>query len=361
MLEQFTYCPILYARNAELKAFTLLPIETKSKIFPLFVSRPIPNSIELERTWERIGEAVGQGVYGLTLDDLWVPPKKHLKSHEQFQALLSNENGYEKYYETIEKLPNATPCLQGNFELDNVNLQIAHAARLQKDFILRLTWEKHKNSGHIILNHLLDLKIPFVLYIDLGWNLNLFNRQIWASTLLGIVTSKVTVEQKAEGSAPIVETVICGSSFPNEFAAVATASTPIQERQIYSIYEKKYNLLKLKYGDWGSARMPDEENRIMRPSPRIDLPTVSEWISFKKSSDSSYTGIAKRILENPNWDDRIEIWGTNSIRWTAEGEEGAILGQQVAASVRMNIHMHMQANYGGELSMKDGAEIVSDL
>ncbi len=68
MLEQFPYCPALHSRVAEIKALSKLPAATKDRLFPLIIARPWPNAKHLDRTWEKVGEAMGNRRYALDLD-----------------------------------------------------------------------------------------------------------------------------------------------------------------------------------------------------------------------------------------------------------------------------------------------------
>ena len=137
----------------------------------------------------------------------------------------------------------------------------------------------------------------------------------------------------------------------------------MNERALYNNLVRRHNAATLIYGDWGSTRPPSDPVP-MKNIPRIDLPTPRQWISFRRDSelddDEDYSDIAKRVVADNEWPTDLNIWGTYTINWTAEGEPGAIRIPYTAAAARINIHLHRQAFFGVDGIHVDGDEPFTD-
>lgn len=354
MLENFPYCPTLYARVAEVKALAQLPSSTKGRIFPLIIARPWPNAKHLVRTWEKVAEALGARRYALDLD--------HTKYHSggsnpaatEFDSLFESGAGFKNYYDLVGSIAEAIPVLRiVGGEAPQFEDQARHIDRLDRGVIVRIEHgivDRPLELVNKVLNRFVDASI----FVDAGWSNDLLGRELWAS---GIVNH-------ASRDRPEIELVVSGSSFPNSFTNVGSRGTiKVEERFLYNNLVRRHNMANLIYGDWGSTRPPS--NPIpMKNIPRIDLPTPIQWISFRRDPDlvydEDYADIAQRVISDSDWPSELNIWGTYTIAWTATGEPGAIRSPATAAAARINIHLHRQAYYGESDTIIDGDEPFTD-
>jgi Beta protein len=340
MLENLFYCPILHARVAETKALFQLPAATKDRIFPLIVARPWPNANRLQRTWDKISEAFGSRRFALDLDLTRRNSGSSKPAAVEFDRLFSSRNGFANYYDAVAAVAQAIPVLRvsggGVPEFDE---QAGHVIDMDRGLVVRIAYGATTNPLPLV-DQVLARFDDVTIFIDAGWSPDLLSREIWASGIIGRVTA----------ARPEVEIVVNGSSFPDSFVDIeGRGEIPVRERYLYSNLVRRHNSAILVYGDWGSTRPPSDPVP-MKNIPRIDLPESIEWISFRRDreldGDEDYADIARRVIADPAWPGHLNIWGTYIIKCTANALPGAIRSPAVAASARINIHLHRQAFFG---------------
>ncbi|GAA4745701.1 hypothetical protein GCM10023264_08970 [Sphingomonas daechungensis] len=355
MLQNIAYCPILQTRVAEIKALFQLPATTKDRIFPLILAAPWPNAKELSRTWEKIVEAMGGRRFALDLDRARQGMSSGKEAAAQFDALFDPNDGFTNYYEVLRSIPSAIPVLRilgGNLlELD---AQTAHINNLDRGLVV------HLEHGAIInpltaVDEVLQRFEDVTFFVDAGWSNDLLGRELWASQI---------IERITDGK-PEAELVVGGSSFPDSFRNIgARGVIPMKERSLYSNLVRRHNAAHLTYGDWGSTR-PRSGPAPMKNIPRLDVPTTTEWVSFRQDGGSAtpetYAAIARRVIADAVWPGDLGIWGTYVIETTANELPGAIGSPAVAAAARINIHMHRQAFFGEPDAIGDTEEPFVDI
>lgn len=355
MLENFSYCPLLHARTQEIKALFQLPAPTKDRLFPLIVARPWPNATLLDRTWEKVAEALGTRRFALDLD----PTKRNSGSSKlaaaEFDRLFLEAGGFENYYAVVSQIPSAIPVLRiSGGHVTQLEQQAHQIAALDRGVVVRLQYGAVTNPLALV-EQVLDLFEDDVsIFVDASWSNDLLSREVWSSQIV----------QRVTDIRPETELVICGSSFPSSFVDIGDRGVnPVRERYLFDSLVRRHNAAILTYGDWGSTRPPSDPVP-MKSVPRIDLPEASDWISFRRDrdldDDEDYSDIAARVVADAAWPDDLNIWGTYIIECTADGLPGAIKSPAVAAAARINIHLHRQAFFGAAGTVSDGDEPFTD-
>lgn len=350
MLEDKVYCPILHTRIGEVKALFQLPAASKDRLFPVLIARPWPNAKSLQTTWARIGEALGARRYGLDLDPSKYRSGSARPAAGEFDALFDPTGGHQAYYDLVDSLPTAIPVLRlTGGALPDLAAQAAHIGRIDRGVIVRLQYGRVLHPIQIV-EEVLAAFPDVTLVIDAGWARDLLSLELWAS---GIVGAAAQIR-------PEIEMVVAGSSFPDTFTNVGERrELPLQERFLFSNLVRQHNAAILTYGDWGSTRPPMDPTP-MKMVPRIDLPMPGEWISFRCINEEDFSDIARRVMADPMWPNHLNIWGTYTVMCTANDLPGAIRNAAVAASARINIHLHRQAHHGAVDLPNDGDEPYSD-
>lgn len=355
MLANIPYCPLLYSRVAEVKALFQLPAAAKDRMFPVIVARPWPNAKQLSRTWEKLQEAFGLRRFGLDLDSTKRDSSSEKSAAAEFSALFDRTGGYRNYYNLLEIIPQAIPVLRIDGGVGrHFDEQAGHVDRLDRGLIVRLQHGQIINPLELA-SMVLDRFEDVVFFVDAGWSTDLLSREIWASQIIKHISDE----------RPEAEIVVSGSSFPDSFTDIVYRGViPVHERSLHSNLSRRHNAAHLIYGDWGSTRPPSTEQIPMRNTPRIDLPTSGEWLSFRRDKqvdeDEDYPGIARRMIDDRAWPADLNIWGTYTIECTAEQLPGAIRNAAVAAAARINIHLHRQAFFGANASLGDQDEPFTD-
>lgn len=337
-----------------MKALAQLPAATKDRLFPLIIGRPWPNAKHLVRTWEKIGESIGNRRFAFDLDRTKQNSGGSQPAAEEFDRLFEVRNGFENYYRAISQIEGALPVLRvSGGSIVEFDAQSDHIHNLDRGLILRIEWGLVSNPISLITT-VLTRFVDVIIFVDVGWSRDILGREMWASSIIEYVSREY----------PEIELVVSGSSFPDSFSNIGNRGVVrVEERFLYNNLVRRHNSASLVYGDWGSTRPPSDP-APMTNIPRIDLPTSGEWISFRRnknlSTEESYGDIAQRVMSDPSWPSALSIWGTYTIDWTARGEPGAIRSPGTAAAARINIHLHRQAFFGVNEIVSDGDEPFTD-
>src|SRR6202012_1730341 len=141
MLETFTYCPTLYTRVAEMKALAQLPNETKDRIFPIIVARPLGNAKHLSRTWDKVAQAFGNRHFALDLDRTKEHSSNEKPAAQEFDDLFESRDGYSNYYNAVSGINGAIPVLriEGGTALQ-FERQASHVDTLDRGVIVRIEY-----------------------------------------------------------------------------------------------------------------------------------------------------------------------------------------------------------------------------
>lgn len=349
MLENVSYCPLLKARVAEMKALSQLPDASKDRIFPVLAVRPWPNAKRLDHAWEKVEEVLEDHRFALDLDRS-KRGASDSPAGSEFTALFGPADGFSAYYELVGTFDRAVPVLRWEgAEPADLQRQLAHVERLDRGLVLRLQHDLPGNHAAVLAS-VLELHPDTTVVIDGGWSRELLLREAWASNLVRIATS---VRDD-------IEIVIAGSSFPQSFANMKErAETRIDERFLYDAIRRQHNAAVVTYGDWGSTREQTPATP-MKSRPRLDLPMPREWVSFRSVDGEDFQAVAARVVEDKFWSSTLGIWGTYVFKATADDLPGAIRSPAMATAARINIHLHKQAQFGAAQEVNDGDEPFTD-
>lgn len=331
-----------------MKALAQLPAAAKDRMLPILISRPWPNANELQRTWEKIDEALGGRRFALDLDVSKYQSGSKKTAAEQFDILFEPDDGFAHYYSMVAEVEAAVPVVRvTGGTVREVDRQIEHIGALERGAVLSLRYGSITNPITAIDAFADLLDDNFLIVLDAGWSNDLLSREAWLSPIVRHITDL----------RPETEIVMAGSSFPDSFARIGTRGVaPVEERYLYDALVRRHNAANLTYGDWGSTRPPGDPVPMINV-PRIDLPLDREWTFLRadRDEDETYADVAERALRDPNWPADLDIWGTYMIECTAEDLPVAIRSPGTAAAARINIHLYRQA-YFAEPEVPSGDE-----
>jgi hypothetical protein len=349
MLEAFEYCPRLLTRISEMKALFQLPTASKDLMLPMMAVSPWPNAKHMARTWEKIVEASAGRRFAVDLDRSYVPTNGQRPAVGEFETLCSPIDGFASYYEQLGKVERAIPVFQ--VALDHIEFlrQFERVNELDRGFFFRISYNGPQQAFQN-LQWLLQTGSEFVLFVDAEWQRDILLREIWVQ---GVI-------QQIEGAEDRVEVVVCSSSFPDSFSDVRQKKEiEIIERNLFSNVSRRFNQVRMTYGDWGSTR-PRQAPTPMTLVRRIDLSLSRDWVCFRQSEEESYADIARRICAERDWGSQPRIWGVIAIESTANELPGSISAPPAATAARINMHLHRQAQFNAPLISNDGDEPFSD-
>lgn len=341
-MTEFTnrYYPTIALRRGEMRAFSKLPDSEKGKIFPILLLAPWLNSIKFENSFRVIHKCVGDQKIIVDLDRYY-QSSSLLESRTYFWSLLEKDSGPEKWMKLVEAHQNYIPCLQTlGVAKAMVQLQIEWARQLGRGFCFRYELERYDDFASEIDALAEVAEDDCLIILDFGYSDDVDGASAKINQIL----------EKIFDISSNFRVTICGSNFPNDFSDFDdfAQSQPIAARAVYEKVRAIFGNYKVYYGDWASTKPRKYDGGGSPPLPRIDFPMPTRWIIARsKGEDWSLDDAALRITRLPEWLDRPIVWGTGMIEKTAKGLPGRIKTHPEAIAARINIHLFIQANYGG--------------
>ena len=173
------------------------------------------------------------------------------------------------------------------------------------------------------------------------------------------VKAQVSAVLAACTNAPVI--AISASSFPDGFTSITRQD--IFERALFNKVHSDVGG-RVVYSDRGGARAESLSGGGGLPAPRIDFAKSDEWVFFREDKEStkshtsavSYQRQAKRLMDSPDWDPNLKLWGCQMIEKTAMGDDSGILSASRCTAARINIHLHQQLHYGNPEALYDTDE-----
>ena len=300
MLGSVNYSPCLFTRVAEIKALRELPGLAKDKMFPILSCRPWPNANLLERTWEKISEAIPERRFALDLDESKFNAPSKKQAARDFDELFDCHNGYESFYTAVSKVPFAVPVIRTTSDqVPDLDKQLGHIEKVDRGAVLRIRRLAHLNPVDLVDQVAGEIAGDLVLVLDAGWSNDLLSKETWFDPVI----------RRVADLAPEAEIIVTGSSFPDSFSNVSGLGEKfVEERAVYDGLVRRHNAAKLIYGDWGSTREP-RDPVPMRNIPRIDIAEANRWLFYRSEEDDErYIQLAEYIVNDPVWGSLPDIW-----------------------------------------------------
>lgn len=339
------YSPTLSVRPAEVKAYRELPETSKDDILPVFLLRPWLVANELQQARERILSAVGERPFFLDIDYDYNSEGER-NAQVEFNNLRQSPQSEDRWARECQLFDTAIPAVQA-IQDDELDRQLDAVLELNRGILFRIT------SKNIAKIELISSKIQkcldqgkVYLNIDLG---DKFTREIETLSYFSVANEFINHEN-------LEYAFFTGTSFPSVFKDARNSTdirrSVIQERAGFDNVRQKLQSPKLIYGDRASTRLPSKSGGGGAPAPRVDYPTAYEWLHFRQEADGierqhAYEIACRSVLQSPEWNPEIRIWGTQAIERTALGEND-IRSPASATAVRINIHLHIQRSFGND-------------
>ncbi|MCD7060279.1 beta family protein [Pelagibacterium sp. HS1C4-1] len=308
----------------------------KSRILPVVLFAPWVGSHSLERSVERIEQAYGNRPFFLDLDRYYVGQNSSNGAQREFRALIQGDNRIDDWKSLIETIETAMPILRHDVSERDLLEQIDWAEHLGRGYAFRFDDPTLGLNGNV-LNALEDIEhSELAVFIDAGWANDPLAHEFWLRS---------AVEQVLQRN-PNVPLSTSTSNFPSSFANIEGLGTcTIGAREVFNRVRAANNEANLTYGDWASTK-PRSYDRGGHPLPRIDYATRSQWVMARsKKEEWDFVDAANAIVDSDHWNDAIETWGSYMIESTAEEEPYSIDTSPKAVAARINIHLHVQANF----------------
>lgn len=351
MLEGRAYVPLLHLRLAEVRALTELPVAVKNVLLPIIRLRPWLNSKDFSRAFEKVTEAFPGRFYGADLDSTRFLPDRDSDAYEEFRSFFDETDGFANYYGALALQPYAVPVLRTTFAgVPNLDRQVDHIAALGRGVIVRIQAE-HPIPIENIVGSMMEADVDNrLLIVDGGWGRDILTR---AASCTAIAQAVLAVDENAE-------IVIGAGSFPESFAKLGEHFTiDAFERPLFNEVRRQLNAGRIVFGDWASTR-PPKDPVPMRNIPRIDVAERAAWESWRSGDGENYQALARQTVRDRRLGAEPDLWGEYMIVSTAQGKEPSIKSPAMAAAVRINLHMTMQATFDNPDALQILDEPVGD-
>ncbi len=310
----------------------------------------------MERSSDHIFEAFGTRSIGADLALPFLKQDKEYKKedraawatlgYQQISALHNPANGFAAWCEYIEGDSRRIPVVQWTNDAQALQHQVARLASLGRGIILRFRKSQGWNLAQVAALASLPLGETHVLMV-FDYEQILPNEDL---TSIGITIQGAMLSASAVLNGGIREFVFIASSFPSEFKTTGEehACLPIRERQLHQMLSGSPPLLNagivLRYGDH-AAVFASERQPAFKGVPRVDYPTAIDWTYHRRRE--GFQDAATRVRFDQRWDETNLCWGAQRIREAAQGQMEGLNAAGKWTTVRMNIHMHVQAHSGG--------------
>lgn len=318
-----------------------LPKATKSRMTPCILLAPWANSSSLEKAIDRVKKAFRGLSFILDIDRDYEFTNLESAPQQELVELLRPANAYENWCNFVSRHEYIIPCIQtrGQAEQD-IRQQIQRYQEAGRTYCLRLNMNRFPSNSDEIVAALASVgAADFAVILEGGWTRDPLTLFAWFD---GVIAGLL---DPLDANVPII---LSCTSMPKSFVdfdgginEVAFSNHSLLE-QVRRARGNRRN--KIIYGDWGSTRPREPSGFGQRPIDRIDYPTSNTWfISRNKQDEWSFEDAARAIIDCPQWEGDLGIWGEEMIQATAINEELGIDTPQKNVASRVNIHLHRQA------------------
>jgi hypothetical protein len=260
----------------------------------------------------------------------------------EIAALHAPANGYQAWCAFIASDQRRIPVVQWDDDPFTLRAQVQQLLALNRGLIFRFRRSRGWNLTQAAALVGLPLgEIPILMIYDyeqIGLRDDL--------TSIGLAAQGAILTSNAQVLGGVRTHVFKGSSFPSEFVTTGEeyACLTIRERQLFDMLKASPPIVAagigLNYGDHAAVFASDREPAF-RGVPRVDYPMPGEWIYHRRRE--GFYNAACRVRADAKWDDSNLCWGAQRIREAANGQMDGLNSPGRWTTIRMNIHMHVQA------------------
>lgn len=349
-----TYIPVLSIRPAEVIALSELPDLSKDRMTPLILIKPWLGSGALARGLEKIRHSFHARPWFAELDPEYIPVTT-ADSYAEIQRLRDPSGGFKNWFAFVQKLQDARPVLQlrGVTSTEEILRQVDNASELGRGVCIRV------ERTILPVTPFVDILaqrpgIDTTIILDYG--------QQDFRLLVNVLPAKADVNY-IRGKIPDARISLSATTFPSAFGG--NSFQEIYERSFFNLVDGEVG--GLVFSDRGSARALEQGGGGV-PRPRIDLPTQSQWHfyrsdcvreenetdeEFRERRLEAYGQMADEVVGSSNWDNNLNIWGSQLIKITQLRSPFGITSPAKATACRINIHLARQSLYGVDVSTEE--------
>lgn len=330
-----------------------LPEFAKDSIFPIIKFSPWATSKEYANSVERVEKAVGNRAIIASIDQSYSSTSKKIRPAVLFHdQIVKGDDREAEWLKFLTPFENLIPCFEvlkeRSKKIETASLQ---SIKLGRGVVLQINIEHQTGGGATFTNKgalvdllkvmsLKDVTQEVGVLIDCGHCIDLKKYKAEVEALISSLKAF-----------PKIHIILCSGTFPSSFISYLNISVQkIDSRLIFDAVKSGTNSTNLSYSDLSATRLGvSKSSGGSKNTPkRIDYPMSRDWvISRNKDEGWSFQKAAEKLLESEYWtDDRPNIYGVKRIEATAAASDGAITTLGTNATVRINVHLYVQSQYG---------------
>jgi hypothetical protein len=320
-----------------------LPGATKDKMAPCFLLAPWANSSTLARTITRVERAFPNRPYFLDIDRDYQFTNLESEPQRELAQLMDPAGCFENWVAFVGEHEHVWPCIQSRGQSEaEIRTQIEAFQDQGRAYCMRIVRDRFpENIEEIVNAFAAGGAADFAIILEGGWTRDPLSLAVW---FVGVVAESL---QGIDATVPVI---ISCTSIPKifiSFSADEPTVVPFSNRQLLEQVARNSNRARVIYGDWGSTRPREVSGFASRPLDRVDYPTERAWhIARNKEKEWDFQDAAQAIVDMPEWDGNLGIWGEEMIQNTTVNQELGIDTPQKNVAARVNIHLHRQAFEG---------------
>jgi hypothetical protein len=343
VLENVGYVPTLAIRASEMNGLEFLPGASKERMTPCFLLAPWANSSTLEKSVERIEKAFRHQKYFLDIDRDYEFTNLESVPQQELRGLLNPKNAFEDWCRFVEEHDSIWPCIQTRGQTENnIRTQIERFQVAGRAYCLRIFTDRiPTNINEVTSAFAASGAADYAIILEGGWTRDPLSLAARFDGVIGGALNAI------DATVPIV---LSCTSMPKLFTPYdgGVSRVPFNNRQLVDqIKQRRSNRRSIIYGDWGSTRPREPSGFATRPIARVDYPTDTQWcIARNKQAEWDFKRAAQAIIDSPEWEGDLDIWGEEMIANTAIAPALGIDTAQKNVAARVNVHLHRQAFYG---------------
>ncbi|WP_339832842.1 beta family protein [uncultured Parvibaculum sp.] len=342
VLENKSYVPTLAIRASEMNALEFLPGKTKERMTPCILLAPWANSSTLQKAVDRVEKAFRNQHYFLDVDRDYEFTNLESAPQQELLALLNPANAFENWCRFVDEHDWVWPCVQTRGQSENdIKSQIMRFQKAGRAYCMRVFMDRiPSNISEVVAAFAASGAADYAIILEGGWTRDPLSL---AASFEGVISGPLQV---IDATIPII---LSCTSIPRMFTDFDGGVTrvPFTNRLLIEQIARQTNRARIIYGDWGSTRPREPGSFANRPLDRVDYPTSNSWyIARNKAGNWDFHRAASAIVNSPDWDGHLGIWGEELIRNTVIAPAIGIDTPQKNVAARVNIHLHRQAFFG---------------
>lgn len=343
MLEGKNYVPTLAIRASEMNGLEYLPGANKDRMTPCFLLAPWANSVSIERSVVRIERAFPNRGYFLDIDRDYICSNPESSAQRELQSLIDPSENFKNWIDFAGRHTNLMPCIQHIGQTrQQIIAQIELVQNLGRAYCLRLERVRMPDNIEEVVGAFSYFgNSDFAIILEGGWTDDPLSMAAWFNGIISVSLSAI------DATVPIVLSCTSMPKIFTPFNSRNPTRIPFSNRQLVEQVGRSTNRASIIYGDWGSTRPRQPSGISNRPLDRVDYPTSNAWyIARNKEDNWDFRDAASAILNIPEWDGGLGIWGEEMIRKTTINSALGIDTPQKNIASRVNIHLFRQTSYG---------------